>query len=419
MRIPIITIIFLYVFSLLIDVYISFDIKQIWKKRGVTAYWISVFLCLAILTVALCLPRRDGNSDISAIMWLLYTYLTIYVAKFIYLLCSIFGRLFNPVFKTRRNKRIYPARLLGVGLGITFMAIMWIGVGYTRRHIIVEKESFYSDKLPSSFDGYKIVQLSDLHVGTWGKDTTFLNELVKEVESLHPDLIVFTGDIVNRQSSELEPFIDVLSRLKAKDGVYSILGNHDYGDYVDWNTPLDKERNLLQLKDYQRKMGWKLLNNESVFIKNDKDSILLIGVENWGEPPFPKYGDLNHALPEKEDGAGVHQNDRSYKLLLSHNPEHWNQEVGTNTNIDLTLSGHTHAWQSMIKIGDWKWSPAKYRYEQWAGRYDRENKNGENTSLYVNIGSGSVGMPSRLLSAFPEITLITLRAVNQSGKGNN
>lgn len=410
MRIPALTIVFLFVFSILVDIYISMDIKQMWKKRSVTIYGLFSLLCYALLIVALSLPRREADNDISAVMWLLFTYLTIYSGKLIYCFSSLCGRFFRVI--TRVKLPYYPSRWLGVILGLVLMGIMWIGIGYTRHHIVVEQEDFYSKKLPESFQDYKIVQLSDLHVGTWGNDTTFIKNLVDTVNSLNPDLIVFTGDIVNRQSKELTPFVNVLSGLRAKDGVYSILGNHDYGDYIEWENALAKEQNMLRLKNLQRKMGWKMLNNESVVLHRDTDSIILIGVENWGEPPFPQYGDLSLALPSGEDdlkNGKHHQNDSNFKILLSHNPEHWNQEVSQHTNIDLTLSGHTHAMQAMLKIGDWKWSPAKYRYEQWGGRYDRENENNEPTSLYVNIGTGEVGMPARFLGAYPEVTLITLK----------
>ncbi|MCH5230048.1 MAG: metallophosphoesterase [Muribaculaceae bacterium] len=377
-----------------------------WKKKGVLVYWGFGILCYALLIVTISLPRRDADSGISAVMWLLFTFLTIYVAKALYMICSLFGRFIRMAFRIRW--KAFPSRWIGLGLGLTIMALMWIGAGHTRHHIMVTYKEFYSQKLPEKFNGYRIVQISDLHVGTWGKDDTFLKNLVDTINSLNPDLIVFTGDIVNQTSGELTPFTGVLSGLHARDGVYSILGNHDYGDYVDWNTPAEKERNLLKLKEYQRKMGWKMLNNESTFIHNGNDSILLIGVENWGEPPFPKYGDLDMAFADKSLN-GAHPNDSTYKILLSHNPEHWNQEISQNTNIDLTLSGHTHAMQAMVKIGNWNWSPAKYRYEQWGGHYKRKNEKGEETNIYVNIGTGEVGMPARLLSAYPEVTLITLR----------
>ena len=401
MRLPVIFIVFLFIVSFLIDVCISIDFKQMWRKKGMIGYIVFSLLCYADLIVAISLPRKDIDSGITAPMWLLFIFLTIYVGKALYLTCSLFGRLIRLAFKINNN--LYPFRLFGGFIGLVVIGVMWIGASYTRHHIQVVNEEFYSKKLPSAFEGYRIVQLSDLHVGTWGNDTVFLKNLVDTVNNLRPDLIVFTGDIVNRESRELIPFTSVLSKLHAKDGVYSILGNHDYGDYVDWSSPSDKERNMLQLKDYQRKMGWSMLNNESVFIHKGNDSILLIGVENWGEPPFPRYGDLDRAL-----GAKGEQKDNNYKLLLSHNPEHWNQEVSKNSNIDLTLSGHTHAMQTMINIGDWKWSPAKYRYEQWGGAFNRFNQHGDKLDINVNTGSGAVGLPARLLSAFPEVTLITL-----------
>lgn len=406
MRIPVLPLVFLFIASFLLDLYISLDVRQIWKKRGVAIYWITAILCYAVLIVGISLPRRDADSGIGSVMWLLFTFCTIYIGKIIYFFCSILGRLFRMGTGIRWNW--YPSRLIGVVCGLIAIGVMWIGAGYTRHQIEVTHELFQSPKVPESFNGYKIVQLSDLHVGTWGRDTTFVSNLVDTVNSINPDLIVFTGDIVNRQTGELLPFVEILSRLKSKDGVYSILGNHDYGDYVDWPSSAEKEKNLLQLKEQQRKMGWHLLNNESVFIRNGEDSLLLVGVENWGEPPFPQYGDLNKALAKNRNNR-VNQNDSNFKILLSHDPEHWNQEVSKDTNIDLTLSGHTHAMQAIVKIGNWKWSPAQFRYEQWGGRFDRDNENGEHTALYVNTGSGAVGMPARLLAAYPEVTVITLK----------
>ena len=406
MRVPVLSVIFLFVISFLIDLYISVDIKKIWKKKGQVIFWITAMLCYALLIVALCLPRRDAESGLGPVMWLLFTFLTIYTGKLAYLIVSLLGRL---VALCCRVKSITaPFRWIALFFGVSLAGIMWIGASYTRRHIVVEEETFYSRKLPASFNNYRIVQISDLHVGTWGKDTSFIKSLVDTVNGMNPDLIVFTGDIVNRETGELLPFTDILSQLRAKDGVYSILGNHDYGDYVDWPTPRARRENNLRLASHQRNMGWKLLNNEATFIRNGVDSILLIGVENWGEPPFPKYGDLDKALSPSGENE-THQNDSNFKLLLSHNPEHWNREVSRHTNIDLTLSGHTHAMQMMMRIGKLKWSPAKYRYEQWGGSYSRENDNGEITHLYVNTGTGAVGMPARLFSAYPEVTLITLK----------
>ncbi|MDE5871172.1 MAG: metallophosphoesterase, partial [Muribaculaceae bacterium] len=242
-----------------------------------------------------------------------------------------------------------------------------------------------------------------------------------------PDLIVFTGDIVNQKADELKPFENILSKLEAADGVYSILGNHDYGDYVDWPSEEAKTANLDNLKKIQEDAGWKMLNNDHVYLKRNKDgrrdSIALIGVENWGEPPFGKYGDLQKAYPSD---SRHNLRDKIFKILLTHTPVHWGREVSKRTNIDLSLSGHTHAMQASFDAFGKRYSPAALRYQTWGGFYT-ENGIGEiedfgnpdtsgglersldKSSLYVNIGAGEVAMPFRIGASNPEITLITLR----------
>ncbi len=407
MRIPVITVIVVFIFSIVVDLYITADVKNSNKdKRWTAAYFVSAVVCWLFLAVTLCLPRRSTESGILMVMWMLYSYLTVYAAKFVYVICSAIGRLVEKF--SRRRHRLHPSRWVGTGVAAAVFIMMWVGVGHTRRHIVVNKVDISSPTIPLPFNGYTIAQISDIHVGTWGNDTTFVAELVDSINSLHPDLIVFTGDIVNRQTSELKPFVNVLSRIRAKDGVFSVLGNHDYGDYVDWNSPAEREENNNQLAMYQKKMGWNLLNNERRFLIRDNDSIMLIGVENWGDPPFPTYGSLDKALSASQDSL-YHQNDNRFKILLSHNPEHWNRVVSHETNIGLTLAGHTHAMQMMFDFGGWKWSPAKYRYEHWGGLFERLNDNGQATRLYVNIGAGEVGLPARLINAYPEISLLTLR----------
>ncbi len=406
MRIPFIMMIISLVGSVLIDIYITRDIKQsvknsIWWK----GYLLLSVLCWIFLIVVFCLPRRSESTDILPVMWMLYSILTVYGAKLIYVIFSLIGR-FIRLFIGNSGK-CHPMRWLGTAAALFVFIALWWGVGGTRHEIDVVKVNISSPKIPLPFNDYRIVQISDIHVGTWGNDTSFVSSLVDSVNSLHPDLIVFTGDIVNRRTDELKPFIPVLSRLNAPDGVLSILGNHDYGDYVDWKAPEDRLNNNRRLAEHQKQMGWNLLNNRKTFMTRGNDSIMVIGVENVGDPPFPTYGDLDVALSPSRDSL-YHQNDRRFKLLLTHNPEHWNEYVSRHTNIDLTLSGHTHAMQMMLKFGNWVWSPAKYRYEQWGGMYDRLNDHGEQTKLYVNIGAGEVGMPSRLFAAYPEITLITL-----------
>ncbi len=406
MRIPVLMMIIMLLGSVLIDLYITFDIRRstkrsIWWKL----YAVSAVLCIGFIIFVLCLPRRSESNDILPVMWMLYSIISVYVAKLIYVLFSLCGRLVS-VF-SKRGKQSHVMQWIGCIVAVFAFASLWWGVGVTRHKIQVVAVDIESPKVPRPFNGYRIAQLSDLHVGTWGNDTTFVSALVDSVNNLHPDLIVFTGDIVNRRTEELKPFLPVLSRLHAPDGVLSILGNHDYGDYVDWVSPAHRDENNRQLAEYQKEMGWDLLNNRKVFVAHDNDSIMIIGVENIGDPPFPTYGDLDLALSPSRDSV-YNQNDHRYKILLTHNPAHWDEYVSHHTNIDLSLAGHTHAMQMMLKLGKWVWSPAKFRYDQWGGMYDRLNESGQQTNLYVNIGSGEVGMPSRLFAAYPEITLITL-----------
>lgn len=416
---PAIGLVVIYLLALLIDLYIISDIRK-YSRRPLRSLFTSLYIvfaagCFALLTWIVVRPA-DKQDILLPLMWMIYSFATVYLSKLLYLICSAIGRLVVKMQRISRHKagksRKPNERNHGVPVGailaILLFTGMWVGVFYTRVHIDVEKVTVKSSKLPVGFDGYRIVQFSDAHVGSWGSDTTFISKLVDKINSLNPDLIVFTGDIVNRHTPELYPFVSVLSRLKAKDGVYSILGNHDYGDYMEWASPDMRTANNEELAKLETRMGWKMLNNSHDFIKHGNDSIVVIGVENWGEPPFPTYGDLSKSYPAAGDSIGG-LNDSRFKLLLSHNPEHWNQEVTKSTNIDLTLSGHTHAMQMMVTLGNVKLSPSRLRYEQWGGLYERSNDKGDTLKIYVNIGCGEVGIPARFGTAYPEITEITLK----------
>ena len=404
MRFPTPLLIILFVLTVFCDLYILRDIRHYVRRKKVWTwiYAILSLLCMAFLIVIVSMPRRSQESDILPIMWMMYTYLSIYIPKAVYVIFSLLGRI-PCLWKGRRfNTGLW----LGLPFALLTFIAMWWGVLAGRKEINVNHVDVVSDNIPSSFNGYKIAQFSDAHVGTWGNDTVFISRLVDSINSLKPNLIVFTGDVVNRETSELEPFLTVFRRLHAPDGVISILGNHDYGDYVDLRYPSERQANNELLAVWQRQMGWKLLNNDHTYLVNGSDSIALIGVENWGEPPFKQYGRLEKAYPASP-AAPRNLNDGKFKILLSHNPEHWKQEVSKTTDIDLTLSGHTHAMQIMLKIGDWKWSPACFKYQQWGGMYETQNPEGKSVRIYVNIGCGEVGMPFRI-GATPEITLFTL-----------
>lgn len=279
---------------------------------------------------------------------------------------------------------------------------MWFGALVIRLTPHVEEVTVDIPQLPQSFDGYRIVQLSDLHVGTLGKDASFPKKVVEIVNGLHPDLIVFTGDLVNTRASELEPFTSVLSQFKAPDGVIAIPGNHDYGDYSYWDNEQQKLNDRDWLHTMQREMGWKLLCDSTTTITRGQDALYIVGVENIGEPPFTAYGSLTRAATTAPS-EGI-------KILMTHNPRHWNDSVMNHKEMDyaLTLSGHTHAMQ--MRFGHW--SPSKYKYPQWSGLYT----DSLGRHLYVNIGIGSVGMPARFGNANPEITVLTLRGLNKTEK---
>ncbi|MBA2407621.1 MAG: metallophosphoesterase [Chitinophagales bacterium] len=263
------------------------------------------------------------------------------------------------------------------------------GYNYQLRKVMLKLPN-----LPDQFNRLRIVQISDIHSGSF----TVKNPLKKAVELINaqqPDLIFFTGDLVNNQSDEVLPFIDIFKEMRAKIGVYSILGNHDYGDYNNWPSETAKRENLQQLFSTHKNLGWKLLRNENVLLGDEGDQLAIIGMENWGTR-FQKYGDMAKSY------AGAER--AKVKLLLSHDPTHWDAEVSkTFKDVDVTFSGHTHGAQMGVEIpGYIRWSPAQYIYEHWAGLYQQGTQ-----YLYVNRGLGFLAYPGRL-GISPEITLIEL-----------
>jgi len=257
--------------------------------------------------------------------------------------------------------------------------------------------------LPPAFDGFKIVQLSDIHAGSFTR-TEPIEQVVAKINALDPDLILFTGDLVNNVATEMAPFISIFGRLKAKHGVYSITGNHDYGDYVHWDTEEEKAANFEAFKAVHQKMGWQLLLNENRKLEKDGQYISLLGVENWGGGRFAKYGKFEDAVNGLEKD--------SFKVLMSHDPSSWDMRIRTEyPDIDLTLSGHTHGAQFGIENKWLKWSPSQYIYKQWAGLYEAVSPIEQRGKqfLYVNRGFGFLGYPGRV-GILPEVAEITLRS---------
>ena len=247
----------------------------------------------------------------------------------------------------------------------------------------IETVNLTLENLPAEFDHFKIVQLSDIHLGSFGESYPGMRKLVGEVNRLQPDIIVFTGDMVNNFAAEMSPWITLFQEMKASYGKYAITGNHDYGDYTRWPTETDKRNNLNQFFENMKSMGFHMLNNDRIPIVEGRDTLWLVGVENWGNPPFPRYGKLDVAIDSLPGQACI--------ILLSHDPSHWRGEVLQVPRIALTLSGHTHAMQFGIKIGKNEWSPAQYIYPEYDGLYRHQNQ-----YLYVSRGQGYLGFPGRI-----------------------
>jgi predicted MPP superfamily phosphohydrolase len=307
---------------------------------------------------------------------------------------SLFNQGFNgqEYFPQRRK---FMSQLALILASIPFGALMY-GMFRGKYNYKVMSYEIEFDDLPNSFDGFTISHISDIHCGSFDnyEKVKYGIELINKQKS---DVIMFTGDIVNNISAELDPWKDLFSKLTAKYGIYSVLGNHDYGDYMQWNSDDEKIKNFENLKKIQNEMGFNLLINENDSITKGDETISIVGVENWGAGGFKKAGDLKKAI------SGL--SSKEFKILLSHDPSHWNAEVTPNENyFPLTLSGHTHGMQFGIDIPGWiKWSPIKWRYPQFAGLYKKAKE-----YLYVNRGFGYLAYPGRV-GMWPEITVITLK----------
>ncbi len=312
-------------------------------------------------------------------------------------LSKLFSKKTKPQFPegTPMTRRNFTSKL-ALGMAAIPLGTMLYGIFKTAYDFKIHRPTIRFKNLPAAFDGFKIVQLSDIHTGSLQTDHQ-LQKAIDLVMEEKPDLIVFTGDLVNNRTDEAFPYIEILSQLAAPYGIYSVLGNHDYGDYEKWDSEEDKEKNMEQMHQVHKRLGWKLLLNEHAAIEKDGEKFALLGIENWGKSKyFPKYGKLNDALQGTDDFE--------FKILLSHDPSHYDAEViNIRPDIDLTLSGHTHGFQFGIEIPGFKWSPSQYIYPQWAGLYP----NGDQY-IYVNRGLGCLGYMGRV-GIRPEITTIVLR----------
>jgi len=388
------------------------NITRNWIKKAIYwVYWVwSIFLIVA--TVLLIANFQNISVQIleSKSFWLPFTCIALFLLNILPKLTFLIFHLIEDIIwlGTKGISKIKPKSkpagkpisrstfLSQLGLILAGIQFSWFFYGFTKGkfNFRVLEESLAFDKLPEAFHGLKIVQISDLHLGSFYEHFNEVERGIDLVNSLNPDVIFFTGDLVNNYSWEIDGWEGILSKLKAKHGVYSIMGNHDYGDYGYFASEEDKQKSVSEVKSRQQEFGFNLLNNQLVKLQKDGEYIELIGVENWGKTSRTNPGNLAEALKESRQ--------ESFKILLSHDPTHWEEEVKDKTDIDLTLSGHTHGMQFGVEIPGFRWSPAQYLYTYWAGLYQTANQ-----SLYVNRGFGNTIAPGRV-GMKPEITVINL-----------
>ena len=397
--------------ALLLDLYVFQAVKAL--SQGLTPRWRAIVYglywglsVLALLTLFF-LPYIQYRAP-RAYSYLFTIAIGIYIGKLIatvFLLIDDIRRLIQwAVSKAvSRPASNTPAEAiprsiflswLGIGLGSGIFSSLVYGFGNKYNYKVHHIKLSY-DNLPAAFKGFKIVQLSDIHSGSFA-DPEAVNKGIDRVLAEKPDIILFTGDLVNNIATEMTDYKALFARLQAPMGVYSTLGNHDYGDYLWWETAELKKANLDHLKQIQADMGWRLLMNEHVALERGGEQIALLGIENWSaKARFPKYGKMSQAYPGVEKYP--------FKILMSHDPSHWDAEVRPHyPDVDLMLAGHTHGMQWGIDLPGFKWSPVNFVYKQWAGLYEEGKQ-----KLYVNRGFGFIGYPGRF-GILPEITVIEL-----------
>ena len=385
------------------DLYIYWVYIRNWtKQRWLRLLWFVPSLALAV-SAALIISSNDMRPEHQA--WVsvyMYVFLLLCAPKALFMVVDGIGHLINWIVtggkKTREGYdcifvRIF--RIVGMALALFAIALLTYGYFIGRHQYVVHQQTFYFSDLPKQFDGYRIAQFSDLHIGTMrdGHESD-VRTIVDLINAQHCDAILLTGDLVNHQSAELDGFRRDLNKLHAPDGVYAVMGNHDYSMYIRYPKEDERAADVKELQRRIRSYGWTLLLNEHRVLHRGKDSLIIAGVENDGRPPFPAYGDLPKTM------KGLKRN--CFTVLMSHDPTHWRRNIIPQTNIQLTLSGHTHAGQFKV----FGWSPVAHVYKEWSGAYTEGNQ-----ILNVSDGIGAVMFPFRF-GAWPEVNVITLRRSN-------
>ena len=395
----------LVIIMVVLELYAFQALKTVSKSKWIRYSWVIISLVAYcnFLYVMITYDRSQGQTP--QFQMAMGTMLTVLLPK-LAILCILFGEdvyrwilKFFSVISSGETQPLADRRKflsqLALGLAAIPFASFIYGIIQGKYNYKVVRYTLTFDDLPAAFDGFTITQISDIHSGSFTnkEKIEYGVDLINEQKS---DLLLFTGDLVNNKADEMDSWISVFDKLEAKHGKFSILGNHDYGDYMDWKNPEDKVRNFQEVKNVHQKIGFDLLLDEHRYLEKEGQKIALLGVENWGKG-FNQAGDLERA------SAGIHQND--FKILMSHDPSHWEYKVKQDPfNYQLTLSGHTHGLQLGIEIPGWiKWSPSKYVYKQWAGLYEEAGR-----FINVNRGFGYHAFPGRV-GIWPEITVIELK----------
>lgn len=401
--------------TLLLDWYVFYGLKTFvkdWKSKGRKQAVLFGYLLTSVVITVLLLGGFGSFSTAKGMTpyheWVLSLFITFFITKIFFtliLLIGDIGRLFygagNRIVNHdhKSGEPFFPARRKFISeIAILFAAVPFTAFFYAmlkgKYDFKLFRQTVYFDDLPDAFDGFTITQISDIHSGSFD-NAEAVQRGIDLAKMQNSDLFVFTGDLVNNAAWEIEPYLAKFSQLKARYGQFSILGNHDYGDYIQWNSKAEKEANLEKLKQHHQTLGYRLLLDENLVIEKGGQKISLLGVQNWGRG-FVQVGDLDKAL------RGVDK--ESFKILLSHDPTHWEEKVRFHqTKIHLTLSGHTHGAQFGVETTGLRWSPVQYRYMDWAGWAEQNGR-----QLYVNRGFGFLAFSGRL-GIWPEITVITLK----------
>ncbi|KQS36969.1 metallophosphoesterase [Pedobacter sp. Leaf194] len=395
-------------FFVLINAYILSGLETIIHSKLLTpVFWIFIALLVAALAITIRRVRGSGGMD-KYFQIVIHLFLVVFVAELIFAIFLFIGDIYRTVLAITSNFQTAGFNWLARSTAwvdfslvmFSFTVLLFIyGITRGKYAYRVIKHTLYFDDLPKSFDGFTLTQISDVHAGSFTNPKA-VQKGIDLINAQKSDLFVFTGDLVNNASSEIVPYIGHFSQIKAPFGQYSVLGNHDYGDYIKWPTEADKVKNLQQLKAYHADLGFKLLLDEHVELTKNGQKIILAGVENWGIG-FGERGDLKKALSNTEPN--------DFKILLSHDPSHWDAQVKEfPSKIQLTLAGHTHGMQFGIEAFGIKWSPVKYRYKHWAGLKTENDR-----YLNINRGFGFLGFSGRV-GIWPEITVIELKCKQAS-----